>query len=39
VPFGGAADGVPASFVLDGDVVVESLRLARPDRVEAWSAL
>jgi outer membrane protein assembly factor BamB len=38
LPFPRAADGVPASFSFDGDTVVESLRLARPDRVEAWSA-
>ena len=36
--FAGAPDGLPASFAFDGDRIVESLRLARPDRVEAWSA-
>jgi outer membrane protein assembly factor BamB len=36
--FDGAPDGVPASFTFDGNLLVEALRLARPDRVEAWSA-
>jgi outer membrane protein assembly factor BamB len=38
LPLAAPADGLSASFAFDGGLVVESLRLARPDRVEAWSA-